>query len=89
MPESTIAIVAAGAAELYEVAQYLFTPVTNGHFGVAAAESCTRASAVIASTCLSPASAKICAPVNCTATPSIELKVRVTLMDTPRTSATA
>ena len=51
MPESTTAIVAAGAPP------YLFTPVTNGHFSllVDAAESRTRASAVIAVTCLSAA----------------------------------
>src|SRR5712692_2933675 len=48
MPESTIAIVAAGAAGLDPFAQYLLTPVTSGHFslvgspGTAATESRTR-----------------------------------------------
>ncbi|MBA3733929.1 MAG: hypothetical protein H0W90_01840 [Actinobacteria bacterium] len=60
MPESTIAIVAAGA----EV--YFCTPVTNGHFSLTdeADERRTRESAVIAVTCLSAATVRTCAPVD-------------------------
>ena len=98
MPESTIAIVAAGAAGLVPLAQYFCTPVTNGHFSfvvVAAAavavveERRTGASAVIAVTCLWAATARIWAPVRATATPSIEVKVRAVFSERPRTSATA
>src|SRR5438046_3289251 len=39
MPESTIAIVAAGAAGLVPLAQYFCTPVTNGHFSVVGAQT--------------------------------------------------
>ena len=85
MPESTTAIVAAGA----EV--YLVTPATKGHFSLPCerAERRTRESAVIAVTCLSAASVTICAPVRSTATPSIELKVRAVFRERWRTSATA
>jgi hypothetical protein len=88
MPESTTAIVAAGALA------YLLTPVTYGHFSwlltlAVAADRRTRASAVIAVTCLSAASARICAPVSSTATPSIELRLRTAFSCVPSTSATA
>ena len=93
MPESTTAIVAAGAPGFAPLAQYFCTPVTYGHFsfagGGARAERRTRASGVIAVTCLSAATARICVPVRSTATPSIEVKVRAVLSETPRTSATA
>ena len=89
MPESTIAIVAAGAAGFTPLAQYFWTPVTYGHFSVLTAARRMRASGVIAVTCLSPASARICVPVRSMATPSIELNVRAAFMETPRTSATA
>ena len=73
IPESTIAIVAAGAP------LYLSTPVTYGHFSLLsmepeAAESRTRASGVTALTCLSLASASTCAPLSWTAIASIERK---------------
>src|SRR2546423_1631108 len=87
MPESTIAIVAAGAP------LYLSTPVTYAHFSFVSAdefeESRTRASSVTALTCLSAASARTCAPFRSTATPSIDRKFLTFFLATPRTSATA
>ena len=88
MPESTIAIVAAGAP------LYLSTPVTYGHFSLLsteadAAERRTRASGVIAVMCLSLASARSCAPLSWTATPSIERKALYAFLSAPSTSAIA
>src|SRR5207249_2558016 len=61
MPESTTAIVAAGAAGVAPEAQYLKTPVTKGHLSllVDAADSRIGAFAVIAVTCLSAARVRI------------------------------
>src|SRR6266550_3350396 len=86
MPESTTAIVAAGAL------LYLFTPVTYGHFSLLSPEvpdRRTRASSVTAETCLSLASISTCAPLSSTATPSIERKSLTCFLASPRTSATA
>src|ERR671924_1177157 len=88
MPESTIAIVAAGAAGLTPVDQYLATPVTYGHFSLLEfAERRIGASGVIALTRLSAASVRICPPVSCTARPSIERRPRTPFLSPARSAS--
>src|SRR5207249_842705 len=60
IPESTTAIVAAGDAGVVPLAQYLNTPVTNGHLSLLVDATASRIGAlvVIARTCLSAASFK-------------------------------